>query len=33
MGDWRIALAEGARLADEFQQLVAARSVHADPLP
>jgi hypothetical protein len=26
-------LAEGARLADEFQQLVAARSVHADPLP
>ena len=30
---WRIALAESARLADEFQQLVAAPSVHADPLP
>jgi hypothetical protein len=30
---WRVALAEGARLADEFQQLVAAPSVLADPLP
>jgi hypothetical protein len=33
MRAWRIALAEGARLADEFQQLVSAPSVHADPLP
>jgi hypothetical protein len=33
MRAWRIALAESARLADEFQQLVNAPSVHADPLP
>jgi hypothetical protein len=33
MRAWRIALAESVRLADEFQQLVAAPSVHADPLP
>jgi hypothetical protein len=33
MRDWRAALAESARLADEFQQLVTAESVHADPLP
>ena len=30
---WRVALAESARLADEFEQLVASPSVHADPLP
>ena len=33
MRAWRIALDESERLADEFQQLVAAPSVHADPLP
>jgi hypothetical protein len=33
MHAWRIALAESARLADEFEQLVNAPSVHADPLP
>jgi hypothetical protein len=33
MRAWRIALAESARLADEFLQLVATPSVHADPLP
>ncbi|MCW5659420.1 MAG: phospholipase [Burkholderiaceae bacterium] len=33
MRAWRIALAESERLADEFQQLVAAPSMHADALP
>ena len=33
MRAWRVAMAESARLADEFQQLVALESVHADPLP
>ena len=33
MRAWRIALAESARLADEFEQLVASASVLADPLP
>ena len=33
MRAWRVALAESARLADEFEQIVAASSVHADPLP
>ncbi len=33
MRAWRTALAESARLADEFEQLVAAPSMHADPLP
>jgi hypothetical protein len=33
MRAWRVVLAESARLADEFQQLVAAPSVHADSLP
>jgi hypothetical protein len=33
MRAWRLAMTESARLADEFQQLVAAPSVHADPLP
>jgi hypothetical protein len=33
MRAWRIAMRESDRLADEFQQLVAWPSVHADPLP
>lgn len=33
MRAWRIAMAESQQLADEFEHLVAAPSVHADPLP
>lgn len=33
MRAWRIALAESRRLADEFEQLANAASVHAEPLP
>jgi hypothetical protein len=33
MRAWRISMAESARLADEFEQLVTAPSVHAEPLP
>ena len=33
MRAWRLAMGESLRLADEFEQLVAAPSVHADPLP